>query len=134
MVDALDECGSDQSQLLKLIIHSSSRPSSAKWLMSSRNIPDIEERLRTASSCARISLELNARHILLAVKVFIDFKVSELRKIKTYKDGMCEKVRSFLYEKANGSFFWEALICKMLETAQIRNTLCHLCCSYFTSR
>ena len=123
MVDALDECRSEQSQLLKLIVHSSSRSSSAKWLVSSRNMPDIEERLRTANSRARISLELNALHISRAVKVFIDFKVSELRKMKTYQDGMCEKVRSFLYEKADGTFLSVALVCKTLETARIGNTL-----------
>ncbi|KAG5784551.1 hypothetical protein H9Q73_001841 [Fusarium xylarioides] len=46
VVDALDECITDRPQLLDFIIQSSSLPSSrVKWIISSRNWPDIEDKL-----------------------------------------------------------------------------------------
>jgi hypothetical protein len=50
--------------------------------VSSRNRPDIEERLRPAGSRAKISLELNSSHISRAINAFIDFKVSKLMELK----------------------------------------------------
>ena len=52
--------------------------------MASHNRLDIEERLRSDSSCLKISLELNSSHSSYAINAFIDFKVSELVKLKDY--------------------------------------------------
>jgi hypothetical protein len=123
MVDALDECDSELSQLLDLIVRNISRPSRVKWLVSSRNRPDIEERLRPADSRAKISLELNSCHISRAVNAFIDFKVSKLTELKAYKFELREKIRSYLYAKADGTFLWVALVCKELQGVQVRRTL-----------
>jgi hypothetical protein len=61
MVDALDECDSESSQLLDLITHNTSEPSSrVKWLVSSRQRSDIELRLRPDKLRSKISLELNS--------------------------------------------------------------------------
>ena len=60
--------------------------------MASHNRPDIEEQLRPDSFFLKISLELNSSHILHAVNVFIDIKVSELVEWKKYNSGLCEEV------------------------------------------
>ena len=49
-----------------------------KWLVSSRNRHDIEERLRIKDSPVKLSLELNAESVSRAVDTYIDYKVSEL--------------------------------------------------------
>ena len=92
MVDALDECNSKLSQLLDLIAPNTPHPSRVKWLVSSRNRSDIEERLRATSSCAKISLELNSCHISHAVNAFIDAKVSKLTELKAYKPELRETI------------------------------------------
>ena len=76
IVDALDKCNFDLSQLLDAIALSGSESLPwVKWLIVSHNKPDIKERLRSDSSCLKISLELNLSHISCAVNAFIDFKV-----------------------------------------------------------
>ena len=55
-----------------------------KWLVSSRNRHDIEERLRIKYSPVKLSLELNAESVSRAVDVYIDHKVSELAGMKGY--------------------------------------------------
>lgn len=123
MVDALDECDSNIFRLLDLIADSSSRSSKVKWLVSSRNKPDIEERLRMAHSPAKISLELNSYRISRAVNAFISSRVATLAKLKGYKDDLCEKIRKYLSAMAGGTFLWVALVCKTLETTRAGKTL-----------
>ena len=45
LVDALDECVSDLPKLLRFVSEQSSMSSRVKWIVSSRNWPDIEEKL-----------------------------------------------------------------------------------------
>jgi hypothetical protein len=118
MVDALDECTSDLSHPLSLIARHTSKLSKVKWLISSRNRSDIKELLRPTSSCAKISLEVNSSHISYAVNAFIDFKVPKLTELKAYKSDLCKKIRNYLYEKADGTFLWVALVCKALQSVQ----------------
>ena len=123
MVDALDQCGSGKLLLLRLISASSSRWSKVKWLVSSRNEPDIEEELRMDSSRAEISLELNSYYISRAVDAFIVSRVEELAKRKGYKDDISDKVRNHLFAKAEGTFRRVALMCKALDTVRARRPL-----------
>ncbi|KAK2669081.1 NACHT nucleoside triphosphatase [Fusarium oxysporum f. sp. vasinfectum] len=68
VVDAIDECITDRPQLLDFIIQSSSTPSSrVKWIISSRNWPDIEDKLDSANQKVRLPLELNKDSISKAV-------------------------------------------------------------------
>jgi hypothetical protein len=60
IVDALDECNSGLLHLLDLIQNASSLSPSIKWLVSSRNRRDIEERLGLDGSRMKLSLELNS--------------------------------------------------------------------------
>jgi hypothetical protein len=75
IIDALDECETDLPQLLKLVVESTPR---VKWIVSSRNKPDMEARLRLNSAQMMLSLELNSEHVSRAVELFIDYKVSKL--------------------------------------------------------
>ncbi|GKU11001.1 unnamed protein product, partial [Fusarium langsethiae] len=68
VVDALDECITDRHKLLDFIIQTSSSSSSCvKWIISSRNWPDIEEKLDNAKQKVRLHLELNKDSISKAV-------------------------------------------------------------------
>ncbi|KFY11687.1 hypothetical protein V491_07098 [Pseudogymnoascus sp. VKM F-3775] len=114
IIDALDECETGLPGLLKLIVQSASKSPLVKWLVSSRNKPDIEARLRLNDTQVRLSLELNSKHVSHAVSIFIDYKVPQLPCI--VKDKMLQKkVRDQLYAKANGTFLWAALVLKELE-------------------
>ncbi|KAI9777756.1 MAG: hypothetical protein M1839_008551 [Geoglossum umbratile] len=115
MVDALDECDSGLLQLLDVIAPRKPEPSSkVKWLVASRNRPDIEERLRPDSFLLKISLELNPSPISSAVNNFIDTKVSELANRKKYDNRLCKEVRSYLSKNAEDTFLWVALVCREL--------------------
>jgi hypothetical protein len=48
IIDALDECMADLPKLLDFIVQKSSVSPRVKWIVSSRNWPDIEERLESA--------------------------------------------------------------------------------------
>ena len=126
MVDALDECDSELSQLLDLIIHNTSEPASrVKWLVSRRSQSNIEMRLGPDKLRSKISLELNSGHISRAVNAFIDFKVSELARNR-YTSQLHEEVRVYLHENAEDTFLWVALVCKELRNVQVRKTLATL--------
>jgi NACHT domain len=123
MLDALDECDSGLPQLLDLITsHGSELSPRVKWLVASRDRPDIKERLRPDELRLKTDLELNSHHISSAVHAFIDFKVSELAKRKSYKNELREKVKSYLYENAEETFLWVALVCKELQKVEVWNT------------
>lgn len=91
IIDALDECKSGLPSLLNLIVHESSDLPYVKWIVSSRNWPEIEEQLETATQTAPLSLELNGSPISEAVSNFIRHKVSLLAAIKNM---MAELVKS----------------------------------------
>jgi hypothetical protein len=72
IIDALDECVTDLPKLLNFIVQSSTSPH-VKWIVSSRNWPDIDERLKNAGR--NLSLKLNVDSVSTAVKIFIQYKV-----------------------------------------------------------
>jgi hypothetical protein len=117
IVDALDECETDLPQLLNLVVQSALTSPRVKWIVSSRNKPDIEARLRLNDAQMRLSLELNSEHVSRAVKVFIDFRVSQLPFIM-HDSTLQETVRSQIYAKASGIFLWAALVFKELECVE----------------
>jgi len=76
LVDALDECTSGLSDLLRTITDASiRRRSRVKWLVTSRNIPEIERHLQPDSLGVKVSLEVKASHVSKAVAAFIEYKV-----------------------------------------------------------
>ncbi|RYP61067.1 hypothetical protein DL771_010266 [Monosporascus sp. 5C6A] len=101
VVDALDECGTDLSRLLDLIKETPSK-SRIKWLLSSRNRIDIEQKLRPDNSRTRLSLELksNADHVSHAVNAYIDHCIWEIPAIQNNKQ-LQAQVRDQIRRKAD---------------------------------
>ncbi|PHH51573.1 Vegetative incompatibility protein HET-E-1 [Ceratocystis fimbriata CBS 114723] len=114
IVDALDECRIDQKQLLEFI----TKPSRAKWIVSSRNWPDIEEILDDAEQKVKIHLEINQKSVSAAVDSFIDFKVDQLAQKKKYNREMKLAVLEHLRLNADGTFLWVSLVCHELSNSQ----------------
>ncbi|KAM6486557.1 hypothetical protein HDV62DRAFT_377710 [Trichoderma sp. SZMC 28011] len=85
IIDALDECQTNLSQLLDLIAKNlSSSSSKIKWLLSSRNEQDIIDALSTTKNRRAISLELNADSVSKAIEDYIDHQVQALSTLKEY--------------------------------------------------
>ncbi|KAF1957123.1 HET-domain-containing protein [Byssothecium circinans] len=115
VIDALDECVADLPKLLDFIVRTSSISSRVKWIVSSRNWPDIEERLEGAGYKVRLCLELNAESVSTAVSIFIQHKVRQLAQQKKYDDKTRDAVLSHLSLHANDTFLWVALVCQNLK-------------------
>jgi hypothetical protein len=127
IIDALDECQTeDLPQLLDFIIQMSSASSDVKWIVSSRNWPNIEERLETVGSKVRLCLELNAKSISTAVSIYIRHKVRRLTGLKNYDNQTRDAVQDHLSSNANDTFLWVALVCQNLEKIPRLNTLTKL--------
>ncbi len=126
IVDALDECVTDLPQLLDLIAQKSSVSSPVKWIVSSRNWPDIAERLEIAEQKVRLSLELNTDSVSAAVSKYIQYKVPRLTRRKKYNKETESAVQHHLILNANDTFLWVALVCQMLEKIERWNTLAML--------
>jgi hypothetical protein len=119
LIDALDECISDRERLLDLIVENLSVSPSVKWIVSSRNWPEIERRLAEFDSTEKtsLSLEVNADLVSRAVDAYIEHEISRLILIKhnpTLKGQVHEQMR----QKANGTFLWVALVVKDLRDRQ----------------
>ncbi|RKK66423.1 Vegetative incompatibility protein HET-E-1 [Fusarium oxysporum] len=121
VVDALDECITDRPQLLDFIIQSSSTPSSrVKWIISSCNWPDIEDKLDSAKQKVRLPLELNKDSISKAVDMYIGYKVDRLACHKKYDTKTRDAVEDYLASDADGTFLWVALVCQALSDPKVR--------------
>ncbi|APA15267.1 hypothetical protein sscle_14g100370 [Sclerotinia sclerotiorum 1980 UF-70] len=119
IIDALDECQKDLPQLLRLIVSGLSIYSRVKWLISSRNWPEIEEQLQHAEQGTRLSLELNAESVSAAVRWYIREKVKYLARTKKYTKETKDTIERYFLEHANGTFLWVALVCQNLEKARL---------------
>ncbi|RBA11776.1 hypothetical protein FPRO05_14235 [Fusarium proliferatum] len=130
IVDALDECTTDRPQLLDFIIQSSSTSSShVKWVVSSRNWQDIEEKLDNTKQKVRLHLELNKNSISKAVDTYIGYKVNRLAGLKNYDKETRDAVKNHLTSNADGTFLWVALVCQELADIKVvrkRHTLSKL--------
>ncbi|KAJ5895429.1 hypothetical protein N7495_007120 [Penicillium taxi] len=123
IVDALDECTNGLRYLLDLIVQESSVHSQIKWIVSSRNWPQIIERLNIASQVAPISLELNDASVSKAVDKFIRHKVDILAKVKGYRDRIRDRIYHHLLLNSQGTFLWVALICQRLDGTPPRHAI-----------
>ncbi|KAL4874256.1 hypothetical protein BJY04DRAFT_204162 [Aspergillus karnatakaensis] len=108
--DALDECKEGRSDLLSLISKAVSiQPAHLKWIVSSRNERLIEQGLNLDNDRSKLSLELNAHHISLAIQKFINHKASDLDILKD-DQRLRDRVKDQLYQKSDGTFLWVALV------------------------
>jgi hypothetical protein len=114
LVDALDECIVDLPRLLDFIAQSSSISTRVKWVVSSRNWPEIEKKLDAATQKQKLCLELNVDSISAAVVTFIQTKVSELATRNKYTSQTRDTVQQHLSLNADGTFLWVALVCQEL--------------------
>ncbi|KAI1459895.1 hypothetical protein F4805DRAFT_35254 [Annulohypoxylon moriforme] len=115
IIDALDECEKDPEKLLDLIIEKSRLCSRVKWIVSSRNWPDIERHLETSTQKVKLCLELTPESISRAVKAYIHFKVNQLVWRENYSNETKDVILQHLLSKADDTFLWVALVCKNLE-------------------
>jgi hypothetical protein len=123
IIDALDECVTNLPKLLEFVAKQSSTSSRVKWIVSSRNWPDIEAQLEQAGHKVKLSLELNAHSVTAAVDVFIQRKVDQLAQEKQYKTEVRHAVLQHLRSNANDTFLWVALVCQDLKTTPKWNVL-----------
>ncbi|KAF2259726.1 WD40 repeat-like protein [Lojkania enalia] len=123
IIDALDECVIGLPKLLGFIVRTSAVSSRVKWIVSSRNQPDIEQELKMVEHKVRLSLELNTESISAAVHVFIKQKVSQLAQKKEYNNRTRDAVLEHLACNANNTFLWVALVCQNLEQIPRWNVL-----------
>jgi hypothetical protein len=119
LIDAVDECDTGWDQLLQFITENAADPASkAKWLISSRNYPKIQQLLKPQDDCRILSLEMNSLHVSQAVDSFIDYKVYNLEKRNNNDEEFWQKVNYQLKEKAGSTFLWAALVLKELEAVE----------------
>jgi hypothetical protein len=121
IIDALDECITDLPGLLDFVARQSTASSRVKWLVSSRNWPDIEEKLEQVGHKIKLSLELNARSVARAVHIFIQQKVNELAQEQQYPEEFRCSVLQHLQSNANDTFLWVALVCQELKKTRKRH-------------
>lgn len=114
VVDALDECEGNLGLLLDLIVQTASSPASrVKWIVSSRNRPDIKRVLDPGNTGVALSLEVNARLVNDAIDAFIVRKMATLTTIR-HDQALETRVREGMRRKADGTFLWVALVFKEL--------------------
>ncbi|KAH6707609.1 hypothetical protein BKA61DRAFT_420165, partial [Leptodontidium sp. MPI-SDFR-AT-0119] len=114
-IDALDECVAGLPKLLDFIVQNSFISPRIKWVISSRNWPDIEERLERAGDKMRLCLELNPKSVSAAVGTYIRHKTLQLADQKHYDDKTREAVLQHLVSNADDTFLWVALVCENLK-------------------
>jgi hypothetical protein len=123
LVDALDECTSGLSELLRIITDTSlTRRPRVKWLVTSRNIPEIERHLQPDFLGVKVSLEVKASHVSKAVAAFVEYKVQRLVTVQRYNARLQAEVQQQLRSKAEGTFLWVSLVCKELESVPLYRT------------
>ncbi|KAH7223029.1 hypothetical protein BKA60DRAFT_668964 [Fusarium oxysporum] len=118
IIDALDECIEGREKLIGYISQCSIS-CKAKWVISSRNWPEIESQLDATQSQVRFQLELNHASISNAVLKFVDSKIDRLN--STYDRANRARIRKHLLDNANDTFLWVALVCQELGKPGINN-------------
>ena len=124
VIDALDECIVGRDQLLRFIAQHAMALPRVKWIVSSRNIPTIENLLeidgpsnsnKFNTSEIKLSLEVtqNARQVTLAVEAFIDYKLSNIRSLQ-YDYNILGRVRDAMRGKQTARSYGLRLLLRSL--------------------
>ncbi|PTB65061.1 WD40 repeat-like protein [Trichoderma citrinoviride] len=119
IIDGLDECTTGMPEFLELI-REALPFQKVKWILSSRNGPEIQANLGDIPDAEGVilSLELNATVVAAAVDAYISEKASKIKlftKNKQLRDEACNVIR----EKANGTFLWVAIVFQQLQRMRI---------------
>lgn len=84
-----------------------------KWIVSSRNHVQQRESLVDSQSILSLELQDNAEFVSEAIEAYIADRTSKLESLQDNPDR--EYVRRVLREKAEGTFFWVALVVQKLQ-------------------
>ncbi|KAK5996815.1 Vegetative incompatibility protein HET-E-1 [Cladobotryum mycophilum] len=119
IIDALDECETDRKKLLDFIVKSMSDSPHVKWIVSSRNWIDIENKLRPSSNIVSLHLEQGSHALTVSTSVglYIRNRISRLNVIEgdqSLQDRICDQ----MLQKSNGTFLWVALVFKELTDSE----------------
>jgi N-terminal domain of NWD NACHT-NTPase/NACHT domain len=122
IVDALDECDQGLEDLLKLISTSLELNNKVKWLVSSRPDVNVLARLedldvRNLDTVGNL-MELDAQSLEGPVDVYINYKLSTLKKKVGYDEIALTKVSNLIRQQANNTFLWVALVFKELDSVE----------------
>ncbi|KAL7928950.1 quinon protein alcohol dehydrogenase-like superfamily [Trichoderma chlorosporum] len=112
VVDALDECLENTTNLLRFIVQTSDR---TKWLISSRNEKVIEPELRSIPSSRILSLE-HAEYTSKSIEIYITSRIKEVEALEEDEE-LWRKTLNTLKEKAMGTFLWVSLVVEQLRDA-----------------
>ncbi|KAH8821891.1 hypothetical protein F5884DRAFT_105145 [Xylogone sp. PMI_703] len=123
IIDALDECETDLLEFLDYLVQMVSALPNIKWVLSSRNITHIEEKLEQVTYQLKLSLELNEAFISDAVNFYILHKLQRLTDIKKYDETLQNEIRKYLLSNADNTFLWVALVCQYIEKIPKYQTL-----------
>jgi hypothetical protein len=119
VIDALDECTINRPKLTNLIVNLS-KLCNAKWIISSRNWPEICQELANAQGLISLDLEKEQESVARAVKSYINKSVDELAAKRWGNDTkLKEDVFEYMESHANDTFLWVALVCERLTNSQV---------------
>jgi hypothetical protein len=124
VIDALDECeDKDMADFLGRIVRRGLYQSGVKWLLTSRPLDSAEQKLLTGDDQIGLSLELNSEHVARGVQAYIAAKVLELDREKHYGENLRLRLITELTLKAEATFLWVSLMCKVLEGISAKDAL-----------
>ncbi|KAM0430099.1 hypothetical protein ACHAPT_006105 [Fusarium lateritium] len=122
IVDALDECKEGRTDLVKLITRLSTS-CRAKWVVSSRDWPEINREFRGIQGLIPIALEENKEKIAEAVQSYIRTRVDELAKNWDDDEDLKTTVYDYMVANADDTFLWVALVCQRLGKSDVGKRL-----------
>ncbi|KAJ5115924.1 hypothetical protein N7456_000272 [Penicillium angulare] len=119
IIDALDECETNRNQILDFISQNLDVSPSVKWIVSTRKVPAIIDRLGQFNLNIQLHLDLadNTEDVSLAVNAYIIVKVASLPALRENNQQILH-VQTVMHEKAANTFLWAALVFQELETAE----------------
>ncbi|TEY32597.1 hypothetical protein BOTCAL_0717g00030 [Botryotinia calthae] len=119
IIDALDECDQGLADLLKLISTSFNLTDKVRWLVSSRPEVNVFARLKDLDAQYLSSenlMELDAQSLEGPVNIYIDYKLSIIKKKDGYDKNILAKISDLVRKQANNTFLWVALVFKELDS------------------
>ncbi|KAH8430968.1 uncharacterized protein LDX57_008630 [Aspergillus melleus] len=121
VLDALDECDNGMGDLCEwILLQSADSLSKAKWLISSRQIPQIEELLRPGNYKICLDLDSSEARVLKSVNHLVETRIDQLAERKGLSKKEREELGSILKEKSESTFLWVALVCQRLQLTSRR--------------
>jgi hypothetical protein len=124
VIDALDECDDkDMADFLGRVVRRGLYKSRVKWLLTSRPLDSAEQKLLTGRDQIGLTLELNSEHVARGVQAYIAAKVLELDRLRYYGKTLRLRLNAELTLKAEATFLWVSLVCKVLEDIPAEDAL-----------